>query len=385
MKYNFDKITDRRGTNSLKYDFAAENGKPADALAMWVADMDFAAPPEVTADLRRAVSSGIFGYSDVKTPYYDALTAWFSERFGFVFSRRDVVKTPGVVFALATAVKAYSEVYGGVLIQTPVYYPFYSVISRNSREIIENPLIYKDGVYTIDFDDFERKIAENNVKLFILCSPHNPVGRVWTRRELVQIRDICVKYNVIVISDEIHCDFVYSGHVHTNYAALDENAVICTAPSKTFNLAGLQTANIVIKNVALRSRFKAELSKTGYGLTNSAGLIACQSAYANGGEWLGELLVYLSGNIELTRTFLAEYLPRVRLVAPEGTYLLWLDFSAYDLAQSVLDARVEHGAMLWLDSGTKFGGGGAGVMRMNIACPRGVLRDALARLAAEFG
>jgi cystathionine beta-lyase len=383
-EYDFDKVIDRRGTNSLKYDFARERGKPDGLLPMWVADMDFPAPPEVLDDLHKTVEHGIFGYTEVKEGYYDALTSWFSSRFGFSFERRDVVKTPGVVFALALAVRAFTESGDCVIIQTPVYYPFYEVIRQNGREIVENPLVLRGGRYEIDFNDFEQKIRENTVKLFILCSPHNPVGRVWTASELTRMRDICGKNGVTLISDEIHCDFVWNGQ-HTSFGALSENCIVATAPSKTFNLAGLHAANVIIKNPVLRAKFKEEMEKVGYSQLNTMGLAACESAYKNGGNWLAELKDYIRENITLVDTYLKENLPKVKLIAPEGTYLLWLDFREYGLTQSELERKIEDEARLWLDSGTMFGAGGEGFFRINIACPKVTALEALKRLHDAFG
>ncbi|NLM20783.1 MAG: pyridoxal phosphate-dependent aminotransferase [Peptococcaceae bacterium] len=384
MKYDFDTVIDRRNTNSLKYDFTRERGLPEDVLPLWVADMDFPAPPEVLADMQKAVSHGIFGYSEVKDAYYEALTGWFAARFGYTFTARDVVKTPGVVFALAAAVRAFTKPGDSVLIQTPVYYPFYTVIRDNGRKLVTNPLRYESGAYSMDFEDFEHKIQSENVKLFILCSPHNPVGRVWTRRELNTLRAICEKYKVLVLSDEIHCDFVYPGHKHTIFGLIDENAVIATAPSKTFNLAGLQVSNIIVPNKTLRHALKEEIAKGGYNQLNTLGLVACQSAYSHGGAWLEQLKEYLVENIRLTRIFLAERLPKVRLVDPQGTYLLWLDFSEYGLSQKELDKRIIEDAKLWLSSGTTFGSEGEGFQRINIACPKLTLQKALERLARAF-
>jgi cystathionine beta-lyase len=384
VKYDFDKVIDRRGTNSLKYDFARERGKSDELLPMWVADMDFPAPPEVLADLSRVINHGIFGYSEVKQSYYDALSAWFSSRFGFSFERRDVVKTPGVVFALALSVKAFTEPDDRVIIQTPVYYPFYEVIRQNGRKIIENPLVLRDGRYEIDFDDFERKIKENAVKMFILCSPHNPVGRVWTLNELTKLRDICDKNGVLVVADEIHCDFVRKGFRHTCFGKLSKTCVVATAPSKTFNLAGLHAANIIIKSPGLRAKFKAEIEKVGLSQLNVIGLTACESAYKNGGKWLSELLDVLEDNINTVDSYLKENIPKVKLIAPEGTYLLWLDFREYHLTQESLQRKIEDSARLWLDSGTMFGKGGEGFFRINIACPKATLTEALKRLSEAF-
>jgi cystathionine beta-lyase len=384
MNYDFDKVIDRRNTNSLKWDFAAERGKPEGLLPLWVADMDFPAPQEVLDDLQKAVGHGIFGYTEPGQDYYDALTDWFLKRYGFRFSRQDTVKAPGVVYALAACVRAFTKPGESILIQTPVYYPFYEMVKSNERLLVTNPLRHVEGTYSIDFADFEQKIIENAVKLFILCSPHNPVGRVWTRFELERIKEICIKYNVMVISDEIHCDFVYAPHQHTCYGLLDENAVIATAPSKTFNLAGFQVANIIVRNSSLRRRLKEEIHKTGYSQLNTLGLVSCQSAYAHGGRWLAQLMEYLQENIRYTQAFLSGNLPKVRLAEPQGTYLLWLDFSAYGLAQAELDRRITEDAGLWLSSGTAFGTDGEGFQRINIACPRRTLETALARLAKAF-
>jgi cystathionine beta-lyase len=385
MKFDFDKVIDRRGTKSLKYDFARERGKPDGLLPMWVADMDFPAPPEVLTDLHKVVEHGIFGYTEVKDDYYDALTAWFSSRYGFSFERRDVVKTPGVVFALALAVRAFTEPGESVLIQTPVYYPFYEVIRDNGRKIIENPLQLRGGRYEIDFNDFEQKIKENAVKLFILCSPHNPVGRVWTAAELTRIRDICDENGVTVVSDEIHCDFVWEGFTHTSFGTLSENCVVATAPSKTFNLAGLHAANVIIKDPGLRAKFKSEMNNVGLSQLNVMGLAACQSAYTYGGEWLAELKAYIQGNITLFDNYLKENLPKIKLIAPEGTYLLWLDFREYGLTQGELERKIEVEARLWLDSGIMFGASGEGFWRLNIACPKVTVLEALKRLDGAFG
>ncbi|MCL2052619.1 MAG: pyridoxal phosphate-dependent aminotransferase [Lachnospiraceae bacterium] len=380
MKYDFDKVTDRTNTNSLKYDFAKERGKPDGVLPMWVADMDFPAPPPVLEDIKKAVAHGIFGYTEVKRDYYLAVSEWFRKWFDYDVSEEEIVKTPGIVFALAQMVRAYTNPGDSVMIQTPVYYPFYEIIRDNNRTIVKNPLVYKNGKYFMDFEDFERKAVQNNVKLFILCSPHNPVGRVWNKDELQAINEICERYGILIISDEIHCDFIYEGHPHTVFGHINENAIICTAPSKTFNLAGLQASNIFIKNAELRRKLAYEIQKSGYSQLNTLGLIACMSAYLNGGEWLSQLKEYLWGNISLVREFLTAQLPEIKLIEPEGTYLLWLNFSSLGLTQKELDNLITNKAKLWLSSGTAFGEEGNGFWRMNIACPRAILEDALLRL-----
>ena len=380
MKFDFDKVTDRKNTNSIKHDFAKEYGKGGDLLPLWVADMDFPAPPQILADIQKVVSHGIFGYTDVKDDYYDAVGGWFKERFNYHVTKDEFVKAPGVVFALAAVVRAYTVPGDGVMIQTPVYYPFFHVVRDNGRELIENPLIHKNGRYFMDFEDFERKAAEHNVKLFLLCSPHNPVSRVWTRKELQTLNEICERYGIIIVSDEIHCDFIYDGHTHTVFGSLNENAVICTSPSKTFNLAGLQTSNIFIKNHNLRRRLEQEIRRSGYSQLNTIGLAACKSAYQNGGEWLNQLNAYLTGNINLVRDFLSKKLPEIKLTEVEGTYLLWLDCRELGLSHNDLDNLLLNKAKLWLSSGTTFGEAGSGFQRINIACPASVLETALSRL-----
>jgi len=385
MKYDFDTVIHRRGTSSIKYDFAAERGMPEGIIPMWVADMDFTAPPEVLEDIQKAAAHGIFGYSDAMDSYYNAVSAWFSSRYNFSFGKKDIIKAPGIVYALAQIIRAFTVEGDAVLIQTPVYHPFYSLVRDNGRKIAANPLIYKDGKYSIDFEDFEAKIINHSVKMFLLCSPHNPISRVWTREELETLNAICAKHNVIIISDEIHCDFVWSGYEHTSFGSINENAVITTAPSKTFNLAGLQASNIIVKNTELREKLTAEFHRSGYSQLNTLGLAACQSAYAKGSPWLDALKTYIEGNIILCKEFLTRHLPKISLIEPEATYLLWLDFSAYHLEQKELDRRITEGAKLWLSTGTTFGDEGKGFQRLNIACPRSVLSEALERLKREFG
>ena len=385
-QYDFDAVIDRKNTNSLKYDFAVERGRPADVLPLWVADMDFRAPAPVLEALHRAVEHGIFGYSEVKSDYYDAVSHWFSRRFGWQTRPEWLVKTPGVVYALAMAVRALTQPGDAVLIQPPVYYPFFSVIRDNDRVVVENELVYQDGRYSIDFEDFERKIAQQQVKLFILCSPHNPVGRVWTLEELQRIGDICRKHNVYVVSDEIHCDFATQEHSHHIFLAanpdLAEQTIVCTAPSKTFNLAGLQVSNIWIPSKKLRTAFLKEIDRSGYSQLNTLGLVACQSAYTSGGEWLEQCRCYLRENLDYLRNFLAEHIPEIRLVEPDGTYFAWLDCSGLGLGKSDLNDLIVNRAKLWLDAGHIFGGDAGQFQRVVLACSRVTLKQALCQLEA---
>ncbi|MGN0860882.1 MAG: MalY/PatB family protein [Candidatus Spyradosoma sp.] len=388
MFYDFDEIIERRGTNSLKYDFARERGMPDDLLPLWVADMDFRTPREVTDALAAKLAHGIFGYTEPKQPFFDALGAWFEKRHGWKCEPRNFIQTCGVVHALATLVSTLTREGDAVLICQPVYYPFAGTIRANGRRLVVSELREKDGRYAVDFEDFERKIVENDVKLFILCSPHNPVGRVWTREELERLGDVCLRHGVFVVSDEIHADFVYAPARHTVFASVkpefEKNCVVCTAPTKTFNIAGLHIANMYVADGALRRKILRELDRQGYSQSNVMGLVACRAAYEHGAPWLDALLAYLRGNVDFTRDFLRERAPKIRFVDPEGTYLVWLDFRAFGLSDEALRAKVVGEAKLWLDDGFIFGAGGNGFQRVNVACPRATLRRALERLAAAF-
>ena len=389
MPINFDEIIDRRNTSCLKYDFAAERGYPADILPFWVADMDFRTPTPVIDALNARAAHGIFGYTQVKDDYFSVLQNWFRTRHDWKVERSDLIITPGVVFAIANAIRAFTKKGESILIQQPVYYPFANMIHQNERVLVDSPLCLIEGHYEIDFEDFEQKVIEHSVKLFILCSPHNPVGRVWTRAELEQLAAICLRHNVIVIADEIHEEFVRPGFRHIPFASLSEEAaaitVTCTSPSKTFNLAGLQISNIFIRNAQLRRRFKEELSRTGYDEPNTLGLTGAKAAYEHGAEWLTQLLAYIEENYARTKSFLAAHLPKGKIIEPEGTYLLWLDFSAYGLTDEALNEKIIRDAHLWLDDGPIFGAGGSGFQRINIACPWATLETGLQNLAKAFG
>jgi len=386
MKYDFDAVHNRKNTSSLKYDFAEKLGRRADILPLWVADTDFKLPFEAEEALVRLARHGIFGYSEPGDGYFEALQAWFRDRFNYETKEEHTVLTPGVVFALAAAVRAFTEKGEAVLIQKPVYYPFSEVILDNDRKLVNNPLVYENGAYSIDFEDFERKIIDNSVKLFILCSPHNPVGRVWTRDELVKLGEICLKHGCAVVSDEIHCDFVYAPHKHGVFAAIcpefAENSVICTAPSKTFNLAGLQNANIFIKNPELLGKFQKQVAAAGYSQVGIPGLVAAEYCYRYGAEWLGELLAYLSENIRVTKEF-AERIG-ARYIKTEGTYLVWIDFSPLGFSDKELRRKIQDEAGVWLDGGPIFGENGSGFQRINVACPIILLKEALSKMERVF-
>ena len=381
---DFDRKTDRHGTMSLKYDFNIQRGKPADALQLWVADMDWGCPECVREALGKAVSEGIFGYTEADEAYYQAVTDWFRKHYGWKAEAEWIIKTPGVVFALAQAVKAFTEAGDGVLIQSPVYYPFYEVIRDNDRRIVENPLKLQNGHYKMDFEDLEKKLAGEKIKLMFLCSPHNPIGRVWTKDELRRIGELIRKYQVILVSDEIHCDLVRPGFVHHVFSEVAPEAadqvLICTAPSKTFNLAGLQVSNIFIKNPALRAKLKKEIDRAGYSQLNMAGLIACKAAYQGGEEWLADCKAYLWENLDYLKSFVERHLKGVRLIEPEGTYFAWLDFSGTGMEQGELKNLILNKAKLWLDDGDIFGKPGFGFERLAYACQRSTLEEALQRL-----
>jgi len=384
MPYNFDEIIDRQNTNSLKYDFALERGMPEDLLPLWVADMDFRTPPAVVDALVKAAQHGIFGYSDAKDDYFHAVQSWLIRRLGWQVEKDWLIKAPGVVFAIANSVRALTKPGDAVIIQQPVYYPFESVVRVNSRRLVVNELRYTDGQYYIDFADFEAKVVASQVKLFILCNPHNPVGRVWTRAELEQLGEICLRHQVRVIADEIHADFIYPGCRHEVFANLRPEfaaiTVTCTAPSKTFNLAGLQVSNLFASNRKIKHAVIHEIHCSGYSQLNTLGLIACQAAYEHGAAWLDELLLYLQGNLTYIREFLQERLPEIRLVEPQGTYLAWLDCSGLGLSEAERQDLIVRRAKLWLDKGSMFGAGGEHFERINYACPRKVLEQALERL-----
>ena len=326
---NFDEPVDRRNTDCLKYDFAKRKGMPEDVLPLWVADMDFKTSSYIEDALVERAKEAIFGYSEVQTLYFQAVANWMKIHHNWEVKRTWLVKTPGVVFALAMAVKAFTDPGDSVIIQSPVYYPFSEVITDNGRNIVSSDLyLGVDDRYHMDYADFEKKIIENNVKLFLLCNPHNPVGRVWTKEELEKVGDICLKHNVLVVSDEIHADFVFKGQ-HQVFTAIkkeyEDITLTCTAPSKTFNLAGLSLSNIFIPNRELKRQFKAELKAAGTGLMGVMGLVACQTAYEKGEEWYYAMKSYVQANIEFTKQYVEENLPGVKMIDYEGCLLYTSD------------------------------------------------------------
>ena len=383
-RYDFDKFHDRRGTSCIKWDFGMERKGRDDLLPLWVADMDFKLPEEIVEDITDRAGQGIFGYTDPKQDYFDAVSGWFERRHSFTVDRDWVTITHGVVYAIVLAIRALTEAGDAVLIQQPVYYPFAEAVRVNDRRLVNNQLIYRNGRYEIDFEDFEKKIISEKIKLFLLCSPHNPVGRVWSKEELLRIADICKRHGVFVFADEIHSDFVYSSFTHTSYMNLGneyrEKLILGTSPSKTFNMAGLQVANIIIPNKEIREKFRYENMITGYSQCNAIGLEATKSVYTKGAKWVDELCEYLEGNLSYVRGFLNEKLPKVKLVEPEGTYLIWLDFSEVVKNQKELEDLIVDKAHLWLDPGIIFGKETSLFERVNIACPRSIVKQAMEQL-----
>ena len=388
MQYDFDTPIDRTHTWSIKHDFKKENGKADDILPLWVADMDFRSPDSVVEALKKAVDHGIFGYSRADESYFDAVAAWYQKRHHLTLQPEWMTCTPGIVFALSIAVRAFTQEGDAVLIQPPVYHPFSRAILRNKRTLVENPLVLKDGHYEMDLEDLEQKVLDEHVKLMILCNPHNPVGRVWTREELTALADICLRHHVYEISDEIHGDFVWQGHEQTPYASISEEAclhsMMCTAPSKTFNLAGMATSNLFIPDPEMRRKFRSELLDVGQENMNRLGLFACRAAYEGGGEWLDQLIGYLAGNLALVRDFCKNRVPQIQLVEPEGTYLAWLDCRELGMTDDELMAFFSDEAKVWLDPGTHSGEQGSGFMRFNLGSSRSVIAQALDQIEAAW-
>lgn len=384
MNFDFDKVIDRKNTNSIKWDFTEKFFGEADVLPMWVADMDFEAPPQVTEALLQRVKHGIYGYSGFTDSYYQAVVDWMQKRHEWTVERDWISYCPGIVPALYWAVRAFTRPGDKVVLQSPVYPPFYAAIERHGCEVVNNPLKLTEGCYSMDFEDLEQKLADEAVKMLILCSPHNPVGRVWTREELARLAELCRQHNVIVVSDEIHADIIYTGHKHVPLASLSEEiaqiSIICTSPAKTFNLAGLQTSNIIIPNKDLRTGFNQVMEDNGMHLPTIFGVKGLEAAYQYGEQWLEELLVYLQGNLEYLEHFIEEKIPRVKVVRPQGTYLVWLDMRELGLNDEELQKLLVQKARVALNSGAGFGQGGEGFARINIGCPRSVLVEGLRRI-----
>ena len=401
MKTNFDQEINRQGTQSAKWGVIQDPDNPSrwiatDAyfgenrmLPLWVADMDFAAPQPVIDALVERAKHGIYGYT-LRTESFDAAVVdWMARRHGWTIEPDWILATPGVVPAVNLLIRTFTRPGERVLVQRPVYYPFFNAIENNTAEIVNSSLVLKSGRYTMDFDDFEQKAADPAVTLFILCSPHNPVGRVWTREELTRVAEICRRRKVLVVADEIHADLIYKGITFTPYATIDpevaDNTVVCTAPSKTFNLAGLHTSNIIIPNASLRRRFQNTLNSCGMGKwANPFGVVACETAYREGEPWLADVMAYIEANLDHLERFIDAHIPGIRVIRPEGTYLVWLDCRGLGLDNLALKRLMMETARIFPDEGYIFGPEGDGFERINIACPRSILQEVLERLRSAI-
>ena len=380
MKYNFDEIIPRRGTNSYKWDSAGD----ADVLPMLVADMDFRTAPPVVEALRKRVEHGIFGYVRVPDAYYAAVTNWFARRHDWQIEKEWIIYTTGVVPALSAVIKALTAPGDKVMVQTPVYNCFFSSIRNNGCGMIANPLIYRNGTYQIDFADLEQKAADPSVKVLLLCNPHNPAGRVWTKQELTRIGDICIRNNVWVVADEIHCELVFPGHTYIPFASISQeflmHSVTCTSPSKAFNLAGLQIANIISADTDIRTKIDKAININEVCDVNPFGVEALMAAYNDGEEWLEELKQYLFANYNYLRVYFEEYLPEFPVATLEGTYLVWADCSVLNQSSDETVKTLLEKEKLWVNEGSLYGEAGEGFIRINIACPRQQLIEGLNRL-----
>ncbi|WP_025881346.1 MalY/PatB family protein [Segatella baroniae] len=380
-KYDFDKLTERRGTNSYKWDSPVD----ADVLPMWVADMDFEVAPAITKALQERVAQGIFGYTMVPDSYYEAIVGWFKRRHGWTLERDWILYTTGVVPAVSCALKALTLPGEKVLVQTPAYNCFFSSIANSGCQLAENELVYEGGTYHVDFDDFERKCADEKTTVFLLCNPHNPAGRVWKREELERMNDICLKHGVKVVSDEIHCELVMPGFRFVPFASVSaacrDNCVVLNSPSKAFNIAGLQIANIICADAAVRRRIDRAVNINEVCDVNPFGVLALQAAYTAGEEWLDELNAYIHGNYELVKDFVAAEMPKLKVVRMEGTYLVWLDVMGLESTSDELTDKLLKEAKVMVNSGTMYGRrAGEGFIRLNIACPRARLLEGLKRM-----
>lgn len=384
MAYNFDETVERRGTASAKWDAVKDLFGSEDVLPLWVADMDFRVPEEVVEAIKQAADHGIFGYTLRSEEYKEAVSDWMKKRHGWEIDGEWITQTPGIVNALNMAVLAYTEPGDSVIVQPPVYYPFMKAINNHGRKVVNNPLIDRDGLYEMDFDDLETKIAESGAKLLFLCNPQNPSGRVWTSEELKQLGDICLRHGLTVVSDEIHGDLILGNQPHTPFASisdeLSEISVTCTAPSKTFNLAGLHTSNIIIPDETRRKAFNAQLDKFAVGGSSPIGAAATIAAYRHGVEWLESLLDYVRGNYAYLKDFTEKNIPQLKVYPLEATYLAWVDARALDLDNKELETFMAKEARVGLNQGHVFGPGGEGFVRVNLACTRATLEDALKRI-----
>lgn len=380
MKYDFDRVIERRGTDSDKWQVYG-----AEVLPMWVADMDFLAPPQVIDALVKRAQHGVFGYPMHPDPYYEygSMIDWMRTRHGWNIKRKWITHSPGVVTALNLAVNAFTQPGDKIIVQPPVYPPFFSIVKNNGRQLVFNPLRAENGYYRMDLADLEKRI-DSRTKALMLCSPHNPVGRVWTKEELSALGEICVRRNVLILSDEIHSDLILRGNKHTPLATISPELADLTitliAPSKTFNIPGLFTSALIIPNPKLHTQFNHMLENMALNSSNIFGMVGLEAAYRHGAEWLDQLLEYLQANIDFAIRFFKERVPQIKVTCPEGTYLLWLDCRDLGLGHDALRDLFLKQAKVALNEGYTFGAGGEGFMRMNVGCPRSILQEGLERI-----
>ncbi len=388
MTYSFDDCPSRKGSASVKYDLRQMFFNTDDVIPLWVADMDFRTPAFIMDAVRKRAEHEILGYSIRPQSFFDAIINWNQKRHQWKVENETILFSPGIVPALNMAVEAYTEKGDAVLVQPPVYFPFFNAVKDFERLLIENPLRLSNGRLNIDFEDFEQKIVDNNVKMFLLSNPHNPGGTVWTEEELQRMGEICLKHSVLVLSDEIHADLIFEGHKHTPLASVSEkiaaNTITAMAPSKTFNIAGLATSYMIISNPDLRGKFEKTINRWHVGNGNIFGNVALEAAYNYGEEWLEELMAYLKGNITYVHNFIAEHLPRIKVVFPEATYLVWLDCRGLKLGDDQLRDFFIQEAGLGLNEGRSFGTGGSGFMRLNIAAPKSLIEKAMGQLKTAY-
>ena len=384
MKYDFDEVIDRTDYHSIKWDELEATFGVKDVLPMWIADMEFRSPKPVIEAIKKAAEYGIYGYTSRPLSYYQAIIDWMEKRYNWKIKKGWIAYSPGVVPALSLIIRAFCQPGDKVVIQPPVYYPFFKVIENNGCHIVNNPLKLSNKKYFMDWEDLERKVDDPRVKLLILCSPHNPVGRVWQKEELIILGEICLKHNIVVVSDEIHADILFKGYKHTPFAlispAFAHNSITCTAPSKTFNLAGLQTSTIIIPNKKYYKIYNNILDSLALDENNVFGLVALEAAYRYGEEWLEQLLSYLNENLKFLMKYFKERIPKIKVIKPEGTYLIWLDCRQLGLSVKDLNNFMIGKAGVALDDGYWFGAEGKGFMRINIACPRSFLEEGLKRI-----
>lgn len=382
MNYDFDRIYDRRENHSAKYDEMEVKFGSSDLKAMWIADMDFPTPQPVVDALVKRATQGIFGYTSRPESYFKAMQDWYATRYNWKIKTEWVSHSPSVVTSLGLLVDILTIPGDKIVIQPPVYNPFFDVIGDRSREIVENHLISSEEGYRIDFEDLDSKLS--GAKLMILCNPHNPIGRVWKTEELIKIGDLCLKHHVRVISDEIHADFVYPGHQFTPFASLSDAVrnitATCLSASKTFNLAGLQASFVILPREEEKTAFDTVFSRLDIARNNCFSAVAAEAAFLHGSEWLSQLLAYLDGNIEYVRMFCAEHMPQIKPNRPEGTYLLWVDCTALGMTDSELSRFMIKEAGLALNSGAVYGLSGSGFVRMNMACSRVIITEAMNQL-----